>query len=65
MTLCCENVFPSQDVHGLFVFFPRVLTALGGVKSFIFYSSHQADQEAPEEPQPKQQRKRRKLEAGE
>ncbi|XP_067048801.1 Fanconi anemia group G protein-like [Acropora muricata] len=42
----------------------RVLTALGGVKSFIFYSSHQADQEAPEEPQPKQQRKRRKLDAG-
>ena len=49
----------------LFVFFPRVLTALGGVKSFIFYSSQQAGQEASEEPQPKQQRKRRKIDAGE
>lgn len=69
MALFCENVFPSQDVHCLFaclcVFFPRVLTALDGVKSFIHHSSHQAGQEASEDPQPKQHRKRRKIDAGE
>lgn len=64
MALFCELVFPSQDVRGLFVFFTRVLTALDGVKSFIYYSSDQAGQEASEE-QPQQQRKRRKIEAGE
>lgn len=42
----------------------KVLTALDGVKSFIHHSSHQAGQEASEDPQPKQHRKRRKIDAG-